>query len=77
MQIINKFTESITGLTKLMAGLLGVGIFAELLFGKFLGNFSVIGNLIDIVGKFGNNGFAGLVAILLVLGFVNQNTSAK
>jgi hypothetical protein len=56
-----------------MFGVLGVAILAELLFGQFLGPFSIVGNVIDIVGKFGEKGFVGLIAMLLVLGFVNKD----
>lgn len=72
MQFLNKTTEFLSGTVKLMGGLLGISIFAELLFGKFLGNFSVIGNIVDIVSKFGDNGFVGLLAMLLIIGFMNK-----
>jgi hypothetical protein len=71
--MISKVSEFLTGTFSLMSGLLGVAVFAELLFGKFLGSFSVIQNLIDVVAKFGNNGFVGLLAMLLILGFVNKD----
>ena len=71
--MISKVSEFLTGTFSLMSGLLGVAVLAELLFGKFLGSFSVIQNLIDVVAKFGNNGFVGLLAMLLILGFVNKD----
>lgn len=70
--MFNKITDFLGNSVKVMSGLLGIAIFAELLFGKFLGDFSVIGNLIDIVAKFGNNGFVGLIALLLIIGFMNK-----
>jgi len=72
MQFLSKVTDFLTGSVKIMGGLLGLSIFAELLFGKFLGDFSVIGNIIDIVSKFGDNGFVGLLAMLLIIGFLNK-----
>lgn len=72
MQYLTKVTEIIGGLGKLMAALLGVSIFSELIFGKFLGDFSVVGNITNIVANFGNNGFVGLMAMLLILGFLNK-----
>ena len=72
MEILSKIAGMGKEIISLLSTLLGIGIFAELLFGKFLGTFSVIGNLIDIVGKFGNAGFAGLIALLLVLHFSSK-----
>ena len=73
MQFLNKITAFLSDTTKIMGGLLGLAIFAELLFGSFLGNFSVIGNIIDIVANFGDNGFVGLLAMLLIIGFMNKD----
>lgn len=71
--MLSKVSEFLNGTFTLMGSLLGVAVFAELLFGKFLGSFSVIGNMIDVVAKFGNNGFVGLLAMLLILGFINKD----
>lgn len=73
MNVLQNITGWLSDLTKIMFGVLGVAILAELLFGQFLGAFSIVGNVIDIVGKFGEKGFVGLIAMLLVLGFVNKD----
>jgi hypothetical protein len=72
MEAINKITQVGTAILNLLGLLLGIGIFAELLFGQFLGNFSVIGNLINIVSQFGDAGFPGLIALLLILHFAGK-----
>lgn len=72
MQYLTKITEVVGGIGKLLAALLGVSIFSELIFGKFLGGFSVVNNITTIVSKFGDNGFIGLLAMLLILGFLNK-----
>lgn len=73
MNVLQSITGWLTDLTKIMFGVLGIAILAELIFGQFLGNFSVVANVIEIVGKFGEKGFVGLIAMLLVLGFVNKD----
>jgi hypothetical protein len=73
MNVLQNITGWLADLTKIMFGVLGVAILAELLFGQFLGSLSVVANVIDIVGKFGDKGFVGLIAMLLVLGFVNKD----
>ena len=72
MELINKITDWAKGLLGLVGVLFGLAVFSELLFGKFLGEFSVITNFIDTVGKFGSAGFAGLIALLVILNFINK-----
>ena len=72
MEILNKISEIGKGIVALLGTLLGIGIFAELLFGSFLGTFSVIENMIRIVGQFGEAGFVGLVALLLIIHFAGK-----
>jgi hypothetical protein len=72
MDVLKNIIGWLNDLMKVMACLLGISIFAELIFGKFLGTFSVVSNLVAIVGKFGDNGFVGLLAMLLILGFMNK-----
>lgn len=74
MEILTKVTTWLSDLVKIMACLFGLSIFAELIFGKFLGTFSVVQNFIDIVGKFGDKGFVGLIALLLLIGFINKDS---
>lgn len=70
MELLSKITDWTKQLVGLLAALLGLGVFAELLFGSFLGGFSVVGNIINIVGQFGDKGFVGLLAFILVVLFV-------
>ncbi|NQW37163.1 MAG: hypothetical protein HQ471_09175 [Flavobacteriales bacterium] len=70
MELLSKITDWTKGLFGLLAALLGLGVFAELLFGSFLGGFSVIGNIINVVGQFGDKGFVGLLAFILVVLFI-------
>jgi len=72
MQFLSKISDYLTAGTKFMGVLLGFSIFAELLFGNFLGNYSVVGNIVDSVSKFGDKGFVGLLAMLLIVGFINK-----
>ena len=72
MELINTITGWAESLFGLLGTLFGMGIFAELLFGKFLGGYSIISNFIEIVGKFGDAGFVGLIALLVILTFMNK-----
>ena len=59
MEILNKIKGWLGGVTEIVMSLFGLAIFAELLFGQFLGGFSVVNNFIEVVGQFGAQGFVG------------------
>ena len=73
MEIVNKVIEIAKGLMSLLSVSLGLAIFSELLFGKFLGDFSVVGNILTLTEKMGSAGLVGLIALMLVIGFVNKD----
>ena len=72
MEILNKIKGWLGDVTELVMALFSLAIFAELLFGQFLGGFSVVGNFIEVVGQFGEKGFVGLIAMLLILHMMNK-----
>ena len=59
------------GLTNMFAGFVGLGVLAELILGQPLFGVSIVGNLVALVSQFGNNGFAGLIALLILVGLYN------
>ncbi len=64
--------EWVGGLTNMFAGFVGLGVLAELILGSPIFGVSVVGNLVALVSQFGNNGFAGLVALLILVGLYNN-----
>ena len=64
-------SEWVGGLTNMFAGFVGLGVLAELILGSPLFGVSIVGNLVNLVSQFGNNGFAGLVALLILVGLYN------
>jgi hypothetical protein len=72
MEILNKIKGWLGEVTGIVMGLFGLAVFAELLFGQFLGDFSVVNNFIEVVGQFGDKGFVGLIAMLLILHVMNK-----
>ena len=62
----------IGGTTNLLAGFVGLGVLCEIILGSPLFGVSVVGNLVSLVGQFGSNGFAGLVALLILVGLYNK-----
>ncbi len=63
--------EWVSGLTNMFAGFVGLGVLGEIILGTPLFGVSIVGNLVGMVSQFGNNGFAGLVALLILVGLYN------
>lgn len=72
MEILNKVKGWLGGVTEIVVALFSLAIFAELLFGQFLNGFSVVNNFIEVVGQFGDKGFVGLLALLVIVHFMNK-----
>ena len=64
--------DFITGLVELLASLAALGVVSEVIFGQGVWGMNVVGNLTGIVKTFGNNGFAGLLALLILIGLWNK-----
>jgi len=71
-KVFTGFKSFIGGLTGLMISLLGLAIIAEVLFGAN-GWLGVMGNIEGFVDRFAQGGFAGLVALCIVLALVKKN----
>lgn len=63
-QIISSVNEWITDITGLLQGLIVLGVVIGILFNDYFG---VIGGISNLMGQIGENGLAGLVALLLVV----------
>ena len=59
-------------LTHLLLSFLAIGAIGEVLFGSGMFGVNVIGNLTSIIGEFGQSGFAGLVALLVLVGLFRK-----
>jgi hypothetical protein len=61
-----------TDLTTTLLNFIAVGAIVEVLFGSGIFGVSVIGNLTAIIDGFGNSGFAGLLALLFLVGLYKK-----
>ena len=70
---MNKAFESVTSfvsdITSLLKGLVVLGIVVGILFDDYFG---VIAGLGDLMSKFGDAGFAGLLALMLIVFWYNK-----
>ena len=68
-----KTVKSLVGdVTDVMLSLVAMGAVAEVMFGSGIFGVKVIGNLTSIINQFGESGFAGLVALWVLVGLFRK-----
>ena len=70
--VFNMVTGFFSKMTALFMGLLSFGIIAEVLFGKAVMGMSVIGNIMDLIKMFGENGVVGLIALVVLYNLLDK-----
>ena len=72
--VLSQLQDWIRLVTQVGIGLIALGVIVEIVFGQgAIFGASVVGNLSEIVGSIGGqNGFVGLVAILLIIGIFQR-----
>ena len=71
-EIITIVKGWIDDLVHLLMSFEAVGAMSEVLFGSGVFGVNVIGNLTGIINQFGTSGFAGLVAMLVLVGLFRK-----
>ena len=67
-EIITLVKGWVDDIAHLLMSFVAIGAVGEVLFGTGMFGVNVIGNLTSIIDKFGESGFAGLVALLVLVG---------
>jgi hypothetical protein len=71
-EIITLVKGYINDLADLMLSFVAIGAISEVIFGSGIFGVNVIGNLTSIINTFGESGFAGLVALLVLVGLFRK-----
>ena len=71
-EIITMVKGYVDDLAHLMMSFVAIGAVSEVIFGRGIFGVNVIGNLTSIINTFGESGFAGLVALLVLVGFFRK-----
>ena len=71
-EIITMVKGYIDDLAHLMLSFVTIGAVSEIIFGSGIFGVNVIGNLTSIINTFGESGFAGLVALLVLVGLFRK-----
>lgn len=76
--VVSQLREWIKGITEMGVGLIALGIIAEIIFGQgAIFGASIVGNLSEIVSAIGGeNGFVGLIALLLIFSLFRSGRSS-
>ena len=71
-EVITMVKGYIDDLAHLMMSFVAIGAISEVIFGTGVFGVNVIGNLTSIINQFGQSGFAGLVALLVLVGLFRK-----
>ena len=71
-EVITLVKDWLDDLVHLLVSFVAIGAVGEVLFGRGVFGVNVIGNLTSIINKFGESGFAGLVALLVLVGLFRK-----
>ena len=71
-EIITMVKGYVDDLAHLMMSFVAIGAESEVIFGSGSFGVNVIGNLTSIINTFGESGFAGLVALLVLVGLFRK-----
>ena len=71
-EVITMVKGYVDDLAHLMLSFVAIGAISEVIFGSGVFGVKVIGNLASIINTFGQSGFAGLVALLVLVGLFRK-----
>jgi hypothetical protein len=71
-EIIDMVKGYVDDIAHLMLSFVAIGAVSEVIFGTGIFGVNVIGNLTAIINTFGDSGFAGLVALLVLVGLFRK-----
>ena len=70
--VVAMVNDGVDGLTSILSGVIVLGIFTSIVFEGGMFGIDVIANLMGIIGQRTSGGFAGLLALLVILGLWNK-----
>ena len=71
-EIVTIVKGYVDDLAHLLMSFVAIGAISEVIFGSGIFGVNVIGNLTSIINTFGESGFAGLVALLVLVGLFRK-----
>lgn len=72
--ILNIASDFVSGVSKILVSLLGLGIVAQLVFGNTLIIGDVVANITALVSSLGDSGLVGLIVAIIVISLLSDNS---
>ena len=70
---VSSIKNTMSGIVDILMPALSLMVLVEDIFGTGAFGFSVISNGTNLVGSFGENGFVGLLALMIIIGFFKKD----
>tara|TARA_Y100000593_G_scaffold81044_1_gene151448 strand:+ start:24 stop:254 length:231 start_codon:yes stop_codon:yes gene_type:complete len=70
--IFSTIGDWVSGLVDMLSGFIALGVLVQIIFGTGMFGVDVIGNLTSVIAGFGTSGFAGFLALLILVGIYNK-----
>ena len=71
-EVITMVKGYVDDIAHLLLSLVSIGAVSEVIFGSGIFGVNVIGNLTSIINQFGQSGFAGLIALFVLVGLFRK-----
>ena len=72
-EVVTMVKGYIDDLAHLLMSFVAIGAVSEVIFGTGVFGVNVVGNLTGLINQFGESGFAGLVALLVLVGLFRKS----
>lgn len=71
-KVFDMIKSTVSGLFDVLLGLASIAILVEIVFGVGPFGWSVLSNVLGVIGKLGSNGFVGLIATFVLLSLLSK-----
>ena len=71
-ELFSTFKSWLVDITDIMMHLLALGVVVEVVYGQGIFGAGIVGNIAALVNSIGESGFAGLVALLILVGLYRK-----
>jgi len=71
-ELFSTFKSWLVDITDIMMHLLALGVVVEVAYGQGIFGAGIVGNITTLINSIGESGFAGLVALLILVGLYRK-----
>ena len=71
-KVFDMIKSTVSGLFEVLLGLASIAVLVEVVFGVGPFGWSVLTNVLGVIGKLGSSGFVGLIATFILLSLLSK-----